>query len=142
VPPPHRLRLRGGDEKGAAILEFTLVVVLFMFLMFGLIAYGMILATKQRITNAASDGARAAVGAPDPVQAAKDRIHDALGAEGSYTLTPPPSLIPCVGGTGTCISVSITYDYANHPIMPVPELPGMHLFTPSTFGAKAVVQVS
>lgn len=139
---PRRLRLRR-DESGAALVEFSLVFVLFIFLIFGLIAYGMILATKQQITNAAADGARAAVGAADPVQAAKDRIHNALGPEGDYSLTPAPVVAPCVvGSPGNCITIHISYNYADHPIVPVPELPGLHLFTPDTLDAKAVVQLS
>ena len=50
------------DESGAALVEFALVVGLFVFILYGLISFGMILATKQRITNAAAEAARAAVG--------------------------------------------------------------------------------
>ena len=146
-PPSRRRRLRRGDESGAAILEFAIVFVLFTFLVYGLIAYGMVLATKQRITNAAADGARAAVGAPDFGTAqtlARQRVHDALGSPGKYTEAYTDVLCDPANPLTSphCIRVDLSYDYAHHPIVPVPELPGLHLFTPPSFGAQAVVQWS
>ena len=135
---PRRRRLRR-DESGAALVEFAFVFVLFVFVLYGLITFGMILAQKQSITNAASDGARAAVGQSNPVTAAQGRVREALGSpDGRYMDTYV--VAPCVGGTGNCITVEITYDYEGHPL--VPEAPGLGLATPSEFGAKAVVQVS
>lgn len=145
-PPLFRARFRG-DESGAAILEFSLVFVLFVFLIYGLIAYGMILATKQRVTNAAADAAREAVGAAsfdngsptDAKSRAEKRLQEALGGDGySWNITNGP----CnpLAASSNCITVEVTYDYKNHPIVPVPELPGLHLFTPDTVGSKAVVQ--
>lgn len=145
LPPRPRPRLRRGDESGAAILEFSLVVILFVFLLYALITFGLILAQKQRITNAAADGARAAVGAVDPVQAAKDRVHNALGPEGNYTIGPDPTgprVATCTGGTGSCITVTVTYDYANHPIVPALKVPGLNLGVPNTFFSSAVVQIA
>ncbi len=128
------------------MLEFALVFVLFAFLVYGLIAYGMILATKQRVTNAAADGARSAVGAanwPDAKTRAEQRIHDALGPETAYTAQITNGLCNPVNPLSpSCITVELTYHYGDHPIVPVPEFPGLHLFTPDTFGSKAVVQWS
>ncbi len=140
--PPPRLRRPRRDESGAALLEFSLVFLLFAFMLYGLIAFGMILATKQRITSAANDAARAAVGAASDTEAkdrARQRVEEALGAPGKYT--PSYSTAPCdavVGGQ--CITVDITWDYENHPI--VPPAPGLGLVTPDEFGAKAVVRYS
>ena len=142
-PPRRRRRLRR-DESGAALLEFSLVFVLFAFILYGLVAFGMILATKQRITSAASGGARAAVGATSDADAqskAQQRVEDALGAPGSYTATYTP--LPCdpaLPAGPRCMTVDIVYDHDNHPI--VPPAPGLGLVTPDTFGAKAVVQFS
>ncbi len=140
---PRRPRLRR-DESGAALVEFSIVVVLFTFMLYGIIAFGMILATKQRITSAASGGARAAVGAAtdsDAQSKAQQQVEQALGAPGSYTATYTPA--PCDSGLPSgprCITVDITYDYESHPI--VPPAPGLGLVTPDSFGAKAVVQFS
>ena len=140
-PPLFRARLRRrGDESGAAILEFAFVVVIFVFFLYGLIAFGVILAQKQAITNAAADGARAAVGSATPTAAAQARVEEALGApDGRYD--PHYDVAPCDGApTQMCITVEITWDYENHPL--VPPAPGLGLVTPDTFGAKAVVQYS
>lgn len=118
------------------MVEFALVLPVFLFVLYGLITFGVILAQKQQITNAAADGARAAVGQTDPVGAATARVQQALGAPGSYTATYTTAT--CSGGSGSCITVNIVYDYANHPI--VPTAPGLGLVTPSTFMSKAVVQ--
>ena len=119
-------------------MELAFAFLLFVFVLYGLITFGLILAQKQSITNAASDGARAAVGQADPITAATDRVREALGPPGSYT--DNYSLATCSGGSGDCITVEITYDYAGHPL--VPEAPGLGLATPESFGARAVVQVS
>lgn len=112
---------------------------LFVLILYGLITFGVILAQKQAVTNAASDAARAGVGASSPLAAAQSRVQKALGASnGRYTETYVTA--PCVGGTGTCLTVTIDWDYEHHPL--VPEAPGIGLVTPDKFGAKATVQIS
>jgi Flp pilus assembly protein TadG len=141
-----RRRLRRGDESGAALVEFALVVGLFMFVLYGLISFGMILAQKQRITNAAAEAARSAVGESSDANAitvATNRVTKLLGAPGSYKIGPDPAGKPTVTActppsVGSCITVTITYDYKNHPI--VPPAPGLGLVTPNTFSSTAVVQ--
>ena len=52
------------DQRGTALVEFALVGSLLCLLVFGLIEFGVILAVKSSVTQAASEGARAAVTAP------------------------------------------------------------------------------
>ncbi len=135
-----RLRFRRGDESGAALVEFALVIGIFMFVLYGLISFGMILAQKQRITNAAAEGARSAVGQTDKVSAelaATNRITKLLGAPGPYTVVYDGAY-NCIAAQPNCIKVTITYDYKNYPI--VPPAPGLGLFTPDKFESTAVVQ--
>ncbi len=142
--PPARFRR--GDESGAALVEFALVVGLFVFILYGLISFGMILAQKQKITNAAAEAARSAVGESSDLNAinvATARVTKLLGAPGSYKIGPDPAGKPTVTActapaVGSCITVTITYDYKNHPI--VPPAPGLGLVTPNTFSSTAVVQ--
>lgn len=108
APAGARRRLLCRSQKGAALVEFALVILPFTIVLYSLSYFGMALATKQRITNAASEGARAAVGAPDFATAqsrADARISQILGAAGpSYTPTY------AVGATcATCIRVTITW---------------------------------
>ena len=120
-------------------MEFALVVGLFVFILYGLVAFGMVLATKQRVTNAAAEGARAAVGsanAPDAVNAATARVLAAGLPVGAYT--PVYTTAPC-GTTGNeCITVSITWTYKDHPV--VTTAPGLGLVMPESFGSTATVQ--
>ena len=75
------MRLTG--EKGVEMLEFALVIPIFVFVLYGLIAFGIMLSAKQTITHATAEGARAAIGAvPNPGEnqdqaeerVAKDRV--------------------------------------------------------------------
>ncbi len=142
---PTRRRLIKRGESGAAAVEFALVIGLFVFILYGLIAFGMILATKQRITNGAAEGARAAVGQTTDAAAksvAIARITQALGTPGStYTIGPgvgEPTTATC--GANKCITVTITYNLGAHPV--VPPAPGLGLVTPNTISSTAVVQYS
>jgi len=67
------------------------------------------------------------------VTAATARVTAALGAAGSYT--PTYSTAAC--GPNQCITVTITYDLQNHPV--VPPAPGLGLVTPNTISSTAVV---
>lgn len=134
-------RCRRGDQSGAALVEFALVVGIFMFVLYGLISFGMILAQKQRITNAAAEAARSAVGEPDSVaavNAATARVTKLLGVStGAYTATYNGSF-SCAAGPANCIEVRIVYHNDTHPL--VPPAPGLGLVTPDTFESTAVVQ--
>jgi Flp pilus assembly protein TadG len=56
-----RLRQRRDDERGAELIEFALVVVLLITLLYGIITYGLILAAQSTITQAAADAARTGI---------------------------------------------------------------------------------
>lgn len=134
-----RRRLFRRDQSGAAAVEFALVVGLFVFILYGLIAFGMILATKQRVTNAAAEAARAAVGSTndaDAVNAATARVLAAGLPAGAYTTMYSTAL--CGTSGNECITVTITYDLENHPV--IPPAPGLGLVTPKTMSSTAVVQ--
>jgi Flp pilus assembly protein TadG len=135
---PSRRRYRRGDESGAALVEFALVIGIFMLVLYGLISYGMIMATKQRVTNAASEAARSAVGEAndaDAIAAATTRLNTLLsGSAGKYT----PVVTTAACGTSTCVKVTVTWDWKNHPV--VPPAPGIGLFTPDNIVSEAQVQ--
>lgn len=145
LPPAGAQRglLRRRDQKGAALVEFSLVVGLFVMILYGLIYFGMALATKQRVTNAAAEGARAAVGAANGADAqtkAQARVLDLLGApNGRYTVNPVAAACdPLDLGGPQCITVDIEWDWDGHPV--VPAAPGLGLAPVNTLGSSAVVQ--
>ena len=139
---PPRRRLVRRDQSGAAAVEFALVVGLFVFILYGLITFGMILATKQRVTNAAAEAARAAVGqtnAADAKSAAVARVVASGLPTGTYSIGPgagEPTVFAC--GSFQCIQVTVTYNLAGNPV--VPPAPGLGLVTPNTISSTAVVQ--
>jgi Flp pilus assembly protein TadG len=59
-----RVHLRRPARSGAALVETTAVVVIFLLLLFGVLEYCRFIFLKQLIDNAAREGARYAVVAP------------------------------------------------------------------------------
>jgi Flp pilus assembly protein TadG len=122
------------------------VIPIFVFVLYGLIAFGIMLSAKQTITNAASEGARAAVGATgDPVGTARAKVDSAMKSYSGYNVNDPGAfqgqVIQCPGATThQCITVTVAYNYAAHPI--VPPAPGLGLVTPDKLTSTAVVQIS
>jgi Flp pilus assembly protein TadG len=55
-----------GSEKGAAIVEFAIILPLLLIITFGIIEFGIFLFNKQVITNASREGARAGIVARSP----------------------------------------------------------------------------
>src|SRR5437763_16297726 len=105
-------RLRG--ENGVELLEFALVIPIFVFVLYGLIAFGIMLSAKQSITHAAAEGARAAVGAAPGTEAqvAKARVHqalaDSLGGNYDDSMTTA-TVATCQNSSQQCITVKIVY---------------------------------
>ncbi|HEY6471475.1 MAG TPA: TadE/TadG family type IV pilus assembly protein [Acidimicrobiales bacterium] len=56
-----RLRRRDDDERGAEMVEFAIVVVLLITILYGIITFGLILAANATITQAAADAARTGI---------------------------------------------------------------------------------
>lgn len=155
VRRPERLQRTARDERGSVLVEFSFVFALFMLVIYALITFGMILATKNSLTHAAAEGARSAIGtADDPatpavderVQRAKAQVADSLKWFGSRYQAGDTnaSVARCDPSNpldlSDCITVTVTYPYASRPI--VPPAPGLGLVTPDSFTSTAVVQLS
>lgn len=158
-PPGRGLsrRLRR-SESGAAAVEFALVALPLFFILYALIAFGMMLALKQSVTSAAAEGARSAVGIVDDpatpgvderIEKAKTTVSNRLGWLGSkydpndvevnwYSGTSCSSTPPATGSPAI-ICVRIEYPYETRPL--IPTAPGLGLLTPSTLSSEALVQV-
>jgi Flp pilus assembly protein TadG len=137
--PPTRLGRR--DERGAEMVEFAFVVVLLIAL----------LAAQSTITQAAADGARAgivsATGA-GAATAAQNQASIDIGWMNKGACGPSTTVITCVAtpeqcpssATNTCLSVTVTYNYASSPLFP--ELPGFGVIMPSSLSSTNVLQLS
>ncbi|MEY2425861.1 MAG: hypothetical protein QOI61_1433 [Actinomycetota bacterium] len=139
-------------DRGAALVEFALVSLIFVFFIYAIAVFGILLSTKNTVTHAAAEGARSALGVPDqPSATLRDRriaqaattVAESLSHLGSnYDPNDTAvSIDPCGSGDpGDCITVTITYPWDKRPL--VPQAPGMGLATPKTIHATAVVRLN
>lgn len=131
------------SEDGVAALEFALVSMLFMMLLYGIITYGFLFGLDQSITHAAEEGARAAISkttATEQASYAKDTALDRLAWLGA-NISPSDvtaTVAPCTNDTSVnCVRVSIVYPWSTRPL--VPKFVGVP--TPTQIDAQAIVQV-
>jgi hypothetical protein len=144
----HTMPRRHRDQRGATVVEFAFASVILLMLLFGIISYGYLLSFKQALTQAAAEGARAgAVGTPTEAATAVTRAVNAfnqncnaggLTCQGSTAGQWPPATYTC--GSRSCITVEVSYDWKNHPLLP--RFPGLGFLLPDTLKSKSVAQVS
>lgn len=134
-PVPRWLRRWCADERGAAIVEFAIVVPILLVLVMGIIDFGRMLAVAASLSAAVRDGARMAAASSDltntaQVTAVKTRVKSAfdpfggaaIGASGGGTVS-----VTAPDASGN-VAVSVTgYEYA--PITPIAALIGMGTVT-------------
>jgi len=66
--PPATVRAAAGShDRGAAAVEFAIIVPLLLFLLFAIIGYGYMLSFRQGLSQAAAEAARAAAVAPSTI---------------------------------------------------------------------------
>ncbi len=130
---------------GAVAVEFAFVFLIFFSLFYAIVAYGFVFTLQQNLTLAAEEGARAAVqDAPNEAarltraQATANNVLNWLPAGG---ITVNAAAADCVANPATrCVTVTVTYDYAGHPI--VPALPLLGIAIPANLHAAATVQLT
>lgn len=136
---------------------------LLLLLVIGIVSYGYLLSFRQALSQGASEGARAAAvsALPSSDQKAAQAVAGVNDSLGSYGITcqlpagmTSGSLMrggvavgTCGVATATCtnqalsscVSVRVTYDYDDHPL--VPEFPGLGIVLPNNLTYTAVAQV-
>ena len=160
---PRRLRRRReDDERGAELIEFAIVVVLLITLLYGIVTYGLILAAQATITQSAADAARSGIVTTSTAVATAEAqaVHGHRMDEQEHAAAPRPStprIAPspnpadvvtafacrrlCPSNTAnTCLKVTVTYNYSSAPLFP--ELPGLSVITPSTISSTNILQIS
>ena len=111
-------------DRGAAAVEFALLVGPLVMLIFGSIEFGLAVQAKTMLENSAREGVRMAslVGASDgnvAVQEVKNTVTSALSAVPGLVVDPNQIVVtctpgPCVMGTakaGSVASVQVTVQY-------------------------------
>jgi Flp pilus assembly protein TadG len=162
----HRHRL----DRGAAALEFAVLVPLALLIVFEIIAWGYMFSFRQALSQAAAEGARAAVGGSTVGCAASGTWNASGCAAGTSAATAVAASLnsfknngtPLSCGAGgltctiqqaaagncasghTCIQVQVTYPYRSQPLlrgMPT-AIPPFNLVLPPDLTFTSVVEVS
>jgi Flp pilus assembly protein TadG len=102
------------DERGAAAVEFGILLPLLMLILFGIIEFGMIMYSREVITNASREGARTGI-----VQATvKPTVGDIQTMVTNYltgTGVDPNAVTINVAGAGltapNTLTVTVNYPY-------------------------------
>lgn len=130
----RRLRWFHRDVRGAAAVEFALVLPFLVVLVFGIIDFGRALFVYNYLTSAVREGGRfAAVQQVPPAQAAvQARMADYLAQLNTLRIPPVPAAsITAVANAAPpntrFITVSIT-GYELEPITPIPAMLGIPKF--------------
>ncbi|TWP33720.1 TadE/TadG family type IV pilus assembly protein [Leekyejoonella antrihumi] len=119
-------------ERGAAALEFALVLPVFLILIFGLVDFGRMLNDQIQVTNAAREAVRMeALALPGSAQA---RVNASTPLGAAATIA---SSTPCSSSSQPTDSASATVTYNFSFITPVGSIMGLVL--PASHG---VVQLS
>jgi Flp pilus assembly protein TadG len=148
VTPRHT---RG--ERGAAFVEFIIVVPFLMMFLYMIIAYGVMFSFRQNLSQAATEGARAAAVAPSNLtytqrrdraivainESFQGQIGETLTCGGVLTCTIPTVPVTC-GNATQCISVTLAYPYRTNPRVAVPQFFGVAL--PATLSYTASARIS
>lgn len=140
--PVRRATKRRRDVRGAAAVEFALILPVLMLIVFGIINYGDMLSVRQSVSQAASEGARAA--AVDPgdeaakIASGRKAVDAALDAQKQSCTASGCSvtIAPCAGETTkNCATVKVEIAYKG-------LIPGFGLVLPEKLTYTAVARVS
>ncbi|WP_408896131.1 TadE/TadG family type IV pilus assembly protein [Nocardioides sp. R1-1] len=128
-------------ERGAAAVEFALILPVLMVIVVGIINYGDMLSVRQSVSQAAAEGARAAAvsggDAATKKSAADKAVAAALAAQGqSCTSACTTTIDKCVGDeSNDCATVTVVISYSG-------VIPGFGLVLPDRLKYTAVARVS
>jgi len=134
-----------------AVVEMAMIMVPLCLMLFGIIVYGYLMSFRQNMTAAAAEGARAGAVAPfDDVHyyaitQATNATDKALGSFGEGCGNGRMTCNVAVGAcpapsTFQCVTVTIQYDYAGHPLMP--DVPIVSSAIPGTFTSSSTAQIN
>jgi Flp pilus assembly protein TadG len=144
---------RGKSERGAAAVETALTLCFVVLpVVFGAISYAYMLSFRQTLSQSAGEGARAAAVAPSvattaqrqaaAINAVNNSMASNIGASmtcGVDNLTCTAVEGSCTNGSGTCITVTVSYPYRDHSLLP--SIPGLGFTLPSVINYTATAKV-
>jgi len=138
------------DEKGAAVVEFAVVLPLLLMFVFGIIEFGLLMYNKAMITNASREAARSGIvfstDASGSLQRlTADEIKNVVDyycqnhlitfsqtPQPAQTATNPPSPETLASGSYLTVTVTYHYDYLMMPAFITDLVGGIDLVADTT----------
>lgn len=96
------------DERGAAVVEFAIVLPILVLFIFGIVEFGRAYNARIELTSAVREGARAVALGGDAVTATRN---GAPGLSGSQITVTTTTSCPAGAPAGTNASVSASYPF-------------------------------
>ena len=121
------------DERGAAVLEFAVVVPVLLTLVMAIIEFGRMIAVAASLAAAVRDGARQAATASDlagggtQAQAVQARVVAGFEAFGGAPLTPAQVTVAPPDASGNVVVRVAGYTY--EPVTPLASMIGLGTLT-------------
>lgn len=114
----HRRLAAPYRQSGQSMVEFALVLPMFLFLVFGVLDFGRAVYADSTITNAAREGARYGIISPSPASAIQAKVQQFAAtlsipaADVSVSCVTADTTNDCANATaGDTITVAVTYTY-------------------------------
>lgn len=128
-------RIGRGRERGAAAVEFALLLPVFLLVIAGIVDFGRAFFTQIELTNAAREGARAAV--VSTASAADIKLRAQTSAPGIPGITTTATICGASGGNAT-VSASTSFEWIL--LKPAMSLFGAGGALPATLSSTAVMK--
>ncbi len=116
--------MRLKSQRGQSMVEFCLVIPLFLILLVGMVEFSLVLLDQAMITSCSRECARAGIVSDSPrdVGTVTARINNAKASYANKLITfgdPNPTVTPDFGtvATGNALKITVTCDY-NFQILP------------------------
>jgi Flp pilus assembly protein TadG len=122
-PTPRAAAARWGRprRRGAALLEFAVVVPVLILLVFGMLEFGRVMMVQQVLTNAAREGCRKATlpgSSSSDVTTVVNKYLTSSGISGANAPSVSPD--PSTANAGDAITVTVSVPFNNVSWLPVP----------------------
>ena len=124
------------DDKGAAAVEFALILPVLILLIGGIVDFGRAMYTEVMLTNASREGARTAI-----ITSATLADVRARASAAAPTITVTTNAVMC-GGPGSSTTVTSTTGFSWVILGPALKMFNADSHLPATFSSKAVMRCS
>lgn len=123
-PRPGRVALWRSwtDSTGSMAVEFALLGPMLVVLLMGIVSYGGWLWLAQSIQGIASEAARASIGGLDDAEREALARAEVVSHAGRMFQVAPEDVIVDVETDASQLTVRLSYDVSNHPLMQVASL--------------------